>query len=216
MHCVIKDKEFGDIYAFEIDGKGNSLLYDHADMPNLLTAPWYGYCSKDAKVYKNTLEFIYSSRNEGFIGVMDGRFSSLCDGSKTMLDGPWPMSAMGKILAGFGDSENVREMLDLIASSMCDNLLIPEIIDKNSARTRSRRWFAWPPALFVTCFIEGVCGIKALKDSVSIAPVIPDGWESFCSPQIKIKGKTVKVCIDNGKERVFINGHETDKRILKI
>jgi glycosyl hydrolase family 125 (putative metal-dependent alpha-mannosidase) len=146
---------------------------------------------------------------------MDGRFPSLCDGSKTMPDGPWPMSAMGHMLAGIGDSDRVSKLLDGIAASMADNLLIPEIVDKHSGKTRSRRWFAWPPALFITSYIECICGFKVGRH-ITINPNVPNGWNDFDSPTIVVRGKSFKICVRNKITHVFLNGRKTRNRKFKL
>src|SRR5699024_4285656 len=45
--------EFGEIYAYETDGRGNHILMDDANVPSLLAAPYLGYCKVDDPVYQN-------------------------------------------------------------------------------------------------------------------------------------------------------------------
>ncbi|MBV9737893.1 MAG: glycoside hydrolase family 125 protein, partial [Candidatus Eremiobacteraeota bacterium] len=49
---------FGRMYSYEIDGRGHSLLIDDANIPSLLSIPYYGYVSARDQVYKNTRNFV--------------------------------------------------------------------------------------------------------------------------------------------------------------
>ncbi len=212
---VIRREPWGRLYAFETDGHNKHLLYDHADMPNLLTAPWFGYCPNDSDIYRNTLKFIYSDRNQGYRHTASGRFAALCDGSKCCPDAPWPMAAMGHILALPEDAHAAGRFLDMIAASMSDNLLIPEIIDRHTGRRRSRQWFTWPPALFVITYIEAICGIRVGK-TLRVEPHPPEGWDNYASPTITVRGNKIKVRVRNGKTRVFVNAKQTKQRVFRL
>lgn len=50
----------GRIYAFEVDGFGNALCMDDANVPSLLAAPYLGYCSFKDAIYQNTRKMIWS------------------------------------------------------------------------------------------------------------------------------------------------------------
>ena len=56
----------GRIYAFEVDGFGNALCMDDANVPCLLAAPYLGYCSFKDAVYRNTRKMIWSENNPYF------------------------------------------------------------------------------------------------------------------------------------------------------
>ena len=51
---VVNHPVAGKIYAFEVDGFGNSLCMDDANVPSLLGAPYLGYCKADDSLYQNT------------------------------------------------------------------------------------------------------------------------------------------------------------------
>ncbi|MBA5770771.1 glycoside hydrolase family 125 protein, partial [Escherichia coli] len=51
---------FGEIFAFEVDGLGNQLLMDDANVPSLLSMPIIEYLEKESPIYQNTRKFILS------------------------------------------------------------------------------------------------------------------------------------------------------------
>ena len=57
-HAVVTDREFGPMFAFEVGEAGEFLLYDQADIPNLISATRFGFCRQNDRIYQNTLKFI--------------------------------------------------------------------------------------------------------------------------------------------------------------
>jgi len=53
----------GRIYAYEVDGFGNQLCMDDANIPSLLSLPYLGICQKDDPLYVNTRRFVLSKQN---------------------------------------------------------------------------------------------------------------------------------------------------------
>ena len=50
----------GETYVYETDGYGNDVWMDDANVPNLLSMPWLGWCSLDDARYQNTRKWILS------------------------------------------------------------------------------------------------------------------------------------------------------------
>ena len=71
-YAIFERKDFGKIYALEIDGFGNALFMDDANVPNLLSIPYLGYTSYHDEVYKNTRKFSLSTANPWF---NEGKFA---------------------------------------------------------------------------------------------------------------------------------------------
>ena len=59
-HAIVNHPVCGRIYAFEVDGYGNALCMDDANVPSLLAAPYLGYCSFKDTIYRNTRKMIWS------------------------------------------------------------------------------------------------------------------------------------------------------------
>ena len=53
-YATYNHPEFGTIYAFEVDGFGNHLLMDDANVPSLLAMPYLGDVDVNDPIYQNT------------------------------------------------------------------------------------------------------------------------------------------------------------------
>lgn len=62
----IVDTNGGKIYAYEVDGYGNHVLMDDANLPSLLSLPWLAFGVYDEAIYENTKRFILSEDNPFF------------------------------------------------------------------------------------------------------------------------------------------------------
>lgn len=65
-HGIVKHKKFGDVFAYEVDGYGSSILMDDANYPSLLALPVMGFCSTDDPIYQNTRRMILSRQGNPY------------------------------------------------------------------------------------------------------------------------------------------------------
>ena len=65
-YAIYNHPKYGKIYAFEVDGFGNYLLMDDANVPSLLAMPYLGDVDIDDPIYQNTRRFVWSEDNPYF------------------------------------------------------------------------------------------------------------------------------------------------------
>lgn len=141
---VVNHPVAGKIYAFEVDGFGNSLCMDDANVPSLLGAPYLGYCKADDSLYQNTRKFVWSDNNPYFF---KGKAGEGIGGPHVGLDYAWPMSIIMKGLTT-GDAAELKECLTLLRNTDADTGFMHESFHVDNPAKFTRSWFAWTNTLF--------------------------------------------------------------------
>ena len=65
-HGVVQHKKYGEVFAYEVDGYGSSILMDDANYPSLLALPVMGFCSKDHPTYRNTRKMLLEKKGNPY------------------------------------------------------------------------------------------------------------------------------------------------------
>lgn len=141
---VVNHPVSGKIYAFEVDGFGNSLCMDDANVPSLLGAPYLGYCKADDSLYQNTRKFVWSDNNPYFF---KGKAGEGIGGPHVGLDYAWPMSIIMKGLTT-GNAAELKECLTLLRNTDGDTGFMHESFHVDNPAKFTRSWFAWTNTLF--------------------------------------------------------------------
>ena len=92
-YAVYDHPKYGKIYAYEVDGSGNRLLMDDANVPSLLGMGYLGDVEMNDPIYQNTRRFVWSEDNPCFFR---GKAGEGIGGPHIGYDMPWPMSIMMK------------------------------------------------------------------------------------------------------------------------
>lgn len=138
------------IYALETDGLGHYNIMDDANIPNLLSMPYYEYPYIDKEIYKNTRDYILSSKNPYYY---EGKCITGVGSPHTPKNYVWPLSVIIRALTS-DDKKEVKECVDMLVSSTGGTGYMHEGILKDDDSVYTRPWFAWANSLFAYLILE--------------------------------------------------------------
>ena len=127
-----------------MDGFGNQLLMDDANVPSLLAMPYLGDVDVNDPIYQNTRRFVWSEDNPYFFR---GKAGEGIGGPHIGYDMAWPMSIMMKAFTSNDDKE-IKWCIETLMHTDAGTGLIHESFDVNDSNHYSRPWFAWQNTLF--------------------------------------------------------------------
>ncbi|MBK8946876.1 MAG: glycoside hydrolase family 125 protein [Ignavibacteriae bacterium] len=143
-YSVKEHLNYGKIYAFEIDGYGNMLFMDDANIPSLLALPYLGGINHDDEVYQNTRKFILSDDNPYFF---KGKFGEGIGGPHVGLNMIWPLAITMRALTS-NDEEEIKNCLAILKKTHGGTGFMHETFHKDDPNNFTRAWFAWANTLF--------------------------------------------------------------------
>ena len=143
-HAIVNHPKYGNIYAFEIDGYGNHLLMDDANVPSLLSLPYLDAIDEDDWVYQNTREFVLSLDNPFFF---EGKAAKGIGGPHVGIDMIWPMAITMQGLTSTSSKE-IKECITMLKATHAGTGFMHETFHKDDPNNFSRSWFAWANTLF--------------------------------------------------------------------
>ena len=143
-YAVVKHPEFGEIYAFEVDGFGNSYMMDDANVPSLLSLGYLIPSMASDPIYQNTRRFVWSSSNPYFF---KGKAGEGIGGPHIGTEVIWPMSIMMKAFTATDDAE-IKSCMEQLLRTDAGLGFIHESFHKDDATNFTRPWFAWQNTLF--------------------------------------------------------------------
>ena len=143
-YATYNHPEFGTIYAFEVDGFGNRLLMDDANVPSLLAMPYLGDVDVNDPIYQNTRRFVWSESNPYFF---KGKVAEGIGGPHIGYDMAWPMSIMMKAFTSQDDAE-IKWCIETLMKTDAGTGFMHESFNVDDPNDFTRDWFAWQNGLF--------------------------------------------------------------------
>ena len=149
-YATYNHPEFGTIYAFEVDGFGNHLLMDDANVPSLLAMAYLGDVDINDPIYQNTRRFVWSDSNPYFF---KGTAGEGIGGPHVAYDMVWPMSIMMKAFTSLNDQE-IKDCVRMLMNTDAGTGFMHESFHKDDPKNFTRAWFAWQNTLFGELIIK--------------------------------------------------------------
>jgi hypothetical protein len=143
-HAVVSHPRHGAIWAYEVDGFGNALMMDDANVPSLLSLPYLGVVRRDDAIYRRTRRFALSEDNPYFFR---GRAAEGIGGPHVGLRMIWPMSLIVQALTS-DDRAEVASCLRMLKATHAGTGFMHEAFDQDDPAKFTRKWFAWANTLF--------------------------------------------------------------------
>ncbi|RDW92575.1 hypothetical protein BP5796_01969 [Coleophoma crateriformis] len=162
--AVVQHRDFGDIWAYEIDGYGSTNLMDDANIPSLLAVPLFNYTQSpfplpretprdQSRIYANTRRFVLNESNPYF---MRGPILSAVGGPHIGPGKPWPMAAIVRALTALNpisddlgkEEVEIEEQIRMVLDSTAGTGVVHESVNAWQTTGWTRAWFGWANGLF--------------------------------------------------------------------
>ena len=143
-YAIVNHPEYGRVYAYEVDGFGNALLMDDANIPSLLGLPYLGAADPFDSVYQATRRLVLSDDNPYFFRGVAGEGIG---GPHVGLDMIWPLAITMRALTS-GDDAEILYCLGMLKSTHAGTGFMHESFHKDDPSRFTRPWFAWANTLF--------------------------------------------------------------------
>lgn len=134
-HGVVRHKQYGDVFAFEVDGYGSAIIMDDANLPSLLSLPLLGFVDNEDKTYQNTRKMILDRGGNPYY-LAGGAFTGI-GGPHVGPQHPWPMSRLIQAMTSNDDEEIMGSLLAVRDSSRLG--LVHESIHSESVVDYTRK-----------------------------------------------------------------------------
>ena len=133
-----------EIYAYEVDGLGNQLFMDDANVPSLLSLPFLNYCEPSDPLYLTTRKYVLSEYNKYYYS---GKYLAGVGSPHTPPEHVWPIAIAMEGLTT-NDVEVTKEKMDKIVATDADTLQCHEGVHVDDPSQYTREWFSWSNMTF--------------------------------------------------------------------
>lgn len=140
------------LYAYEVDGLGNALFMDDANIPSLLSLPLLTGASLDVDLYRNSREFILSSSNPYFFS---GIRASGVGSQHTPKNYVWPIAMSVEALTSPSNEKKLKT-LDTLETTDAGTGNMHEAFNIDRPEEFSRAWFSWADMTYVQLVLDSV------------------------------------------------------------
>lgn len=144
QYAIVKHQNFGKIYAYEVDGYGNALFQDDANVPSLMSLAYLGVHQPNDPVYRRTRRFLLSGHNPYYLR---GKAAEGQASPHSGLRRIWPMGIILRAMTSTRDEE-ILHCLRMLKTTHAGTGFMHEAFDMDNPEDFTRKWFAWANTLF--------------------------------------------------------------------
>lgn len=148
--AIVNHPDYGEVYSYEVDGFGNHLFMDDANVPSILSLPYLGCVASDEKSYLNTRALVLSDDNPYF---SKGKAGEGIGSPHTGLGKIWPIGVIMRAITSRNDQE-ISDCLKTLVNGSAGTGFMHESFDRDDAHKFTRSWFAWANTLFGEMIID--------------------------------------------------------------
>ena len=159
----------GWVYVYETDGLGHDLYMDDANVPNLTSLPYLGWCSADDAAYLNTRAYALSKRNPYYF---HGTYAEGLGSPHTPPGFVWPLGIITRALTATDESETAESITTLAETDSNDGL-IHESFWPDGYWLYTRADFGWANALYAELLFRSIAGFPATRFTAYGTTVLP-------------------------------------------
>ena len=142
--AIIRHGTSHEILAYEVDGAGETLFLDDANMPSLLSLPYLGAIAADSSLYRNTRAAVLLPQNPYYVSgsVLRGVGSP-----HTPAGHVWHIALAVQGLTSTDRDERLG-LLHTLLDSTGGTGYMHEGVHADDPSTYTRPWFSWANAMF--------------------------------------------------------------------
>ncbi len=141
---VLRGAHDANAWAYEVNGYGDQVCMDDANVPSLLGLPYLGCMPRGDVRYRATRKLVWSGRNPYFFR---GQAAAGIGGPHEGLGMIWPMSIMVRALTS-DDPHEIAQCLTALAATDAGTGFMHESFNQDDPAHFTRAWFAWANSLF--------------------------------------------------------------------
>ena len=139
-----------EVWAYEVDGYGNAMFMDDANIPSLSGLAYLGCVRRDDARWRRSAAAAWSPANPWFVR---GRSAEGIGGPHVGARQIWPMSLIVRALSATDDA-TILACLRTLKATHAGTGFIHESFDQDDPAKFTREWFAWANGLFGELIVE--------------------------------------------------------------
>jgi meiotically up-regulated gene 157 (Mug157) protein len=143
-YAITEHLDFGDIYAYEVDGFGNKVFMDDANVPSLMSLAYLGAHDARDPLYQRTRKFLLSEANPYYL---KGKAAEGQASPHTGKEKIWPMGIILRAMTS-NDKDEITYCLQMLKRTHAETGFMHEAFHKDNPNDFNRSWFAWANTLF--------------------------------------------------------------------